>query len=200
MEPYAPVWKEAKAAVGAQAVLERAQALTLDAALSDGHVILGTHDGRRAGGPPRIELPSLQDWLSTKLPERGKLVILFGPEKTGLANAELDRCHAAVRIPTSESCPSMNLSQAVAVVAYELSRRPSRPRAEGIEAMTDAHREGLVRQGVALCRMLHYRDAETDLKIADRFRRLLLRRPLGKAEAATLAPLLSRLVASRKSV
>ena len=199
VDPYPPIWKEAKAAVGAEDVLERAQAVTLDAALSDGCVILGTQDGPSKAGPPTIDLPILADWLSTRLPQRGKLVVLFGSEKTGLSNQELERCHAVVRIPTDEKCSSMNLSQAVAVVAYELSRRSSRAREKKIEAMTDAHRERFVRQGVLLCRTLGYGGGQADRKIADNFRRLLLRRPLSKTEAAVLSPLLLRMLTKTDS-
>jgi TrmH family RNA methyltransferase len=52
-----------------------------------------------------------------------RAALLFGSEKTGLSNEEMTYCHAVVRIPTSADCPSMNLSQAVAVCCYELARQ-----------------------------------------------------------------------------
>ncbi|NII56490.1 RNA methyltransferase [Luteibacter sp. SG786] len=52
---------------------------------------------------------------------RGEHVALvFGNERTGLENDELSRCHAMVRIPSVDDFSSLNLSQAVQVVAYEL--------------------------------------------------------------------------------
>lgn len=52
---------------------------------------------------------------------RGEQVALvFGNERTGLENDELARCHAMVRIPSVDDFSSLNLSQAVQVVAYEL--------------------------------------------------------------------------------
>ncbi|OGS12288.1 MAG: hypothetical protein A2285_04650 [Elusimicrobia bacterium RIFOXYA12_FULL_57_11] len=51
--------------------------------------------------------------------------IVFGPEKTGLTKEDLSFCGAIINIPTREKQPSMNLGQAVAVVAYELAARGS---------------------------------------------------------------------------
>jgi tRNA (cytidine32/uridine32-2'-O)-methyltransferase len=52
---------------------------------------------------------------------RGEQVALvFGNERNGLANEELARCHAMVRIPSVDDFSSLNLSQAVQVMAYEL--------------------------------------------------------------------------------
>ena len=50
----------------------------------------------------------------------GPVAIVFGNERTGLENDELMSCHAAVRIPSVEDFPSLNLAQAVQVLAYEL--------------------------------------------------------------------------------
>ncbi len=47
------------------------------------------------------------------------VALLFGPENWGLTNDELPFCHALVTIPTGE-CSSLNLAQAVMVMAYEL--------------------------------------------------------------------------------
>lgn len=46
--------------------------------------------------------------------------LVFGPEDTGLPGEDLDRCHAILTIPTSAKLPSLNLAQAVGVVAYEI--------------------------------------------------------------------------------
>jgi tRNA/rRNA methyltransferase len=47
------------------------------------------------------------------------VALLFGPENWGLTNEELPFCHTLVTIPTGE-CSSLNLAQAVMVMAYEL--------------------------------------------------------------------------------
>jgi TrmH family RNA methyltransferase len=48
------------------------------------------------------------------------VAILFGREDAGLPNRALDLCHRTATIPTNPEHPSLNLAQAVLVVAYEL--------------------------------------------------------------------------------
>jgi len=51
---------------------------------------------------------------------QGSVAIVFGNERTGLENDELMSCHAAVHIPSVEDFSSLNLAQAVQLLAYEL--------------------------------------------------------------------------------
>ena len=46
--------------------------------------------------------------------------MLFGGERNGLANEELERCEALVRIPVAAAYGSLNLAQAVQIVCYEV--------------------------------------------------------------------------------
>ena len=48
-----------------------------------------------------------------------KTAILLGRENSGLTNDEVAKAHKLLTIPVDESCPSINLAQAVVVVAYE---------------------------------------------------------------------------------
>ncbi|WP_058835028.1 RNA methyltransferase [Luteimonas abyssi] len=50
----------------------------------------------------------------------GVVAVVFGRERTGLENHELQLCHAAVHIPANPDYSSLNLAQAVQVLAYEL--------------------------------------------------------------------------------
>jgi len=52
----------------------------------------------------------------------GPVALVFGQERTGLTNEELDRCQAAVSIPTSAAYPSLNLACAAQILAYEILR------------------------------------------------------------------------------
>jgi tRNA (cytidine32/uridine32-2'-O)-methyltransferase len=49
-----------------------------------------------------------------------RLAFVFGNEKTGLAEEDLQRASARVRIPMVADQPSINLGQAVQLLAYEL--------------------------------------------------------------------------------
>ena len=50
----------------------------------------------------------------------GRTSIVFGPESSGLSREEMALCHLTVHVPTHDDQPSLNLAQAVLVVAYEL--------------------------------------------------------------------------------
>jgi TrmH family RNA methyltransferase len=50
----------------------------------------------------------------------GRLALVFGPEASGLTDEELALCQVRVHIPSDPAHPSLNLAQAVLVVAYEL--------------------------------------------------------------------------------
>lgn len=49
-----------------------------------------------------------------------EIAIVFGREKSGLNNEEVRHCHWLVNIPTSEAYSSLNLAQAVQILAYEV--------------------------------------------------------------------------------
>jgi len=50
---------------------------------------------------------------------KGEVALVFGREDKGLSNDELALCQMGVHIPTASAYPSLNLSHAVMVVAYE---------------------------------------------------------------------------------
>lgn len=52
----------------------------------------------------------------------GDVSLVFGNERTGLTDEELNACDAAVHIPSSPDFPSLNLSHAVQVITYSLYR------------------------------------------------------------------------------
>ncbi len=116
--------------------------------------------------------------LAGQLPERaggGRTAIVFGPESSGLSNAELQLCHATVSIPTSLEQPSLNLAQAVLLIAYEL-------RIAAIEAPAPADDRapvGDVEQAIAELRTsmleIGYLDPHNPEHILAELRRLLFR-------------------------
>lgn len=51
-----------------------------------------------------------------------RVAIVFGPERTGLDNRDLDQCHEIVTIDADPTYPAMNLAGAVQILAYALRR------------------------------------------------------------------------------
>jgi TrmH family RNA methyltransferase len=58
---------------------------------------------------------------------RAPAAILFGAERTGLTNEDLQAAHALMRIPANSEYLSLNLAMAVQIVAYEIYRAQSAP-------------------------------------------------------------------------
>jgi tRNA (cytidine32/uridine32-2'-O)-methyltransferase len=107
-------------AAGAGDVLERATvASDFVSSIADCGLVLGCTARRRS-----VELPVLTPREAAARvrahPAGAPIAIVFGNERTGLENDELMRCHAAVHIPTDPTFSSLNLAQAVQVLAYEL--------------------------------------------------------------------------------
>lgn len=82
--------------------------------------LIGT-TARIGGEKNPLRTPVLSNRLREVVIPDTKIAVLFGNEESGLTNDELMYCDLVVTIPTSEEYPVMNLSHAVAIIAYELS-------------------------------------------------------------------------------
>jgi TrmH family RNA methyltransferase len=92
---------------------------SFDAALADCVLAVGfTARGRTAKHNVRRPREAAPEILETAA--RHRVALVFGREDRGLSNAELDRCHRAVTIPTNPEHSSLNLANAFCVAAYEL--------------------------------------------------------------------------------
>jgi len=107
-------------ASGADDLLQRAQVHdSLESALRGCGLVLGTSarlrslplplfDARRAAGQALAESAGHE------------VALLFGRERYGLTNEEIQRCHFLVNIPSNPDYSSLNIAQAVQIMAYEL--------------------------------------------------------------------------------
>jgi tRNA C32,U32 (ribose-2'-O)-methylase TrmJ len=123
--PYEPHWREARSAVGADALLQNAKKTeSLAEAIADCTLIIGTATvNHRKPEQKVVQLPDLPPIVQSELTRGGRVAIVFGPEKHGLTREDLSWCNLLVQIPTGPRQPSMNLGQAVAVCLYELASR-----------------------------------------------------------------------------
>lgn len=107
-------------ASGAADVLEKAKVITtIEQALADNNIIIGFTARRRELTQPHLS----SDEVSKKIIELGitnKIGLLFGNETSGLSNDEIQHCHYLGYIDANKSYSSLNLSQAVQVLAYAL--------------------------------------------------------------------------------
>ncbi len=125
----------------------------------------------------------------------GPVAIVFGNERTGLTNDELMSCHAAVHIPSDPACPSLNLAQAVQVLAYELRLAvlAHQPPAQATPAEPRATVEQLEHFFGHLAQTLEdidFHKGRAPTTILKRLRRLFLRAGLEQREVRILRGIL----------
>ncbi|MFX1672155.1 RNA methyltransferase [Paraburkholderia sp. A2WS-5] len=73
---------------------------------------------REYGPPPGAPRQAVQD--ACRQVAHGDIALVFGNERTGLSNDDVERCSALAHIPANPAYSSLNLAQAVQVLAYEL--------------------------------------------------------------------------------
>ncbi|RUR29738.1 tRNA (cytosine(32)/uridine(32)-2'-O)-methyltransferase TrmJ [Vreelandella andesensis] len=108
-------------ASGADHLLHEAKVYpTLEDAVADCTLAVGASARSRTLPWPMISPRELAERLPGECqPENSHVALVFGREDSGLTNAELQRCHAHVHIPTNADFSSLNLAAAVQVIAYE---------------------------------------------------------------------------------
>jgi tRNA/rRNA methyltransferase len=145
VNPFEIAFREAKSAVGASAVLKRAEEYpNVAEAVADCTLVVGTTAVRdRHLDHPLRTLPQAPSLVRRRM-RAGRVALLFGSEKRGLSNQDLSYCDWLLQIPTHPEQPSMNLGQAVAVCLYEISREAKAGSlSEGEPAATAADLERL---------------------------------------------------------
>jgi tRNA/rRNA methyltransferase/tRNA (cytidine32/uridine32-2'-O)-methyltransferase len=106
-------------AVHAGDVWEGAESFdTLADAIRDCQLVIGTT--RRRGRHRKIITMTPQETASFFKGRPGPAALVFGNERTGLEDDELELCNFASHIPADDIFPSLNLSHAVMIYAYEL--------------------------------------------------------------------------------
>jgi tRNA/rRNA methyltransferase len=141
-----------RTAWGSQDVLEQARVFDgLGAAVADAQAALA-FSGKREPGAAWRDVREAAAEVAGRADETTCLV--FGPESSGLTQEELARCGHRVLIPAHPGQPSLNLSHAVMVAAYEVFRasappspQPRRATLQEKSAMLERLREGLIAIG-----------------------------------------------------
>ena len=104
-------------ASGAGDVLASARIVpTLAAALDGITYACATAMTPRDFGPPTFAPRALFEGLSQ---QRHRVAFVFGSERFGMANDDVYRCHACLSVPTVADYGSLNLAQAVQLIAYD---------------------------------------------------------------------------------
>jgi tRNA/rRNA methyltransferase len=135
------------AASGADVVLEQTQLFdTAQAAIADCNLVFASTVRRRDLVMPVIGPEQMADQIAGST---ARSAILFGPERSGLETDEVALANAIVTVPINPDFGSLNLAQAVILLAYECSRRATLAQPtlkEGEPPAPHGELEGLIEQ------------------------------------------------------
>ena len=183
---------------GAEDVLGNAPVhATLAEAVAECRLVLGCTARSR-----RVQLEQLEPGAAAGRVLQGALegpvALVFGRERTGLTNEELQLCHASVHIPSDPAFSSLNLAAAVQVLAYELrlamlAAAPAAPAEVAPDAQPASHEqvEGFFAQlGQTLDEIDFHKGRSPDSAMR-KLRRLFLRTGLTPHEVRLLRGVLA---------
>jgi TrmH family RNA methyltransferase len=134
---------------------------------------------------------------------RSPAAVVFGAERTGLTNEELEAAHLLIRIPANDAYPSLNLAMAVQLLAYELlCAREAAPAPAAPPAAPLASREelqGLYAHFAQVLEEIDFRDrTASGTHLMSRIRRLLQRAELDQNEVHILRGILTAVQGRRR--
>jgi tRNA/rRNA methyltransferase len=201
-----PSGKAVAAASGAAEVMNGVVvAASLEAAMGDVQHMFATTARTRELRKPVLTPEAAAGEIAGLCAEGRRVALLFGPERTGLTNEEAALADALVTIPTNPRFSSLNLAQAVLVLAYECFKARERPPSirhplPGTRPASKAEVQGLIDH---LVREL---DAVDFFRTPDRRQSLVLaitqlfeRRALATHEVDLLRGIVKDLVGGRKA-
>ncbi len=196
-------WPDAdaiKPAAGAHAVLETVEVFDSTAdAIKDLNVVFATTARRRDMLKDVVTPREAAKQFYGLTQQDSKVGVLFGPERTGLDNEDLSRVDTIINVPLNPDYTSLNLAQAVLIVAYEwmqtlgvstpdasVTKSPIASKGELLELFDHLEHE-LDRSG--FLRVPHKRPA-----MVRNIRNIFLRTSLTSQEVRTLRGIITSLV------
>ena len=191
---------------GATEVLSTARIVnSLEEALEGCNFSVALSARVREFSPPRYEPRSLASHLQSTNSLRAAVV--FGSERYGLSNEQVEKCQAIVSIPTDAEYGSLNLAQAVQIVAYEcrMSELASPIDAGSLDQSgfmgdlaTNEQIEGMFVHLEQALIEIEFLDQQNPKKLMSRLRRLFARTSLETEEVNILRGIANQLLHHRK--
>jgi len=172
----------------AKDILEKASLhRSLEEAISECELVVGTSArGRTVPWPVLNPREAAEEMRKSSL--NGKVAIVFGREDRGLTNEELGLCNFHVHIPSDPEYSSLNLSQAVQILAYEirlsyLQDRHVNKEYWDVELANNEQTERLINHMDELMQEVDFYDVENPRKLLVRVRRFFKRSKIDVMEA-----------------
>jgi tRNA/rRNA methyltransferase len=143
--------KTLKTAYGSHDLLESARICSnLSEAIEGMDLVVGTTAKNRVSRHDYYAPTELGQVLESKVEVVNNVALVFGSEKNGLSNQEVELCDLLTTVPLHTKHPSLNLAQAVMIYAYELSQTDLTQRTTGATNDTREHQKQLKSRAVEL--------------------------------------------------
>jgi tRNA/rRNA methyltransferase len=184
--------KARRVARGGEALLKKAAVFdTLDAALADLSLVIGT-SGLKLLYNMEVSTPEQACAEAVAFSARGKVGLLFGCEIHGLSVDQLHLCERVSRIPTDIGCPSMNLSHALTVYAWELQSSKGSQEASSEGAPATQREKRLVHQKLDnLLEKMDFKPEGRRHRMVVRLKHFLNRQPMSRFDSMNLMRLIN---------
>ena len=172
----------------AKDILENAEIYeSLEDAIAGCKLIVGT-SARARSVPWPVFNPRDAAEEMRKISKQGNVAIVFGREDRGLTNDELGLCNFHVHIPSDPKYSSLNLSQAVQILAYEIRLAYSRDEVISevkwdVDLANNEQTERLIDHMEELMQDVEFYDVENPRKLLLRVRRFFKRSKIDVMEA-----------------
>tara|TARA_B100000927_G_scaffold278573_1_gene261368 strand:+ start:623 stop:1369 length:747 start_codon:yes stop_codon:yes gene_type:complete len=171
----------------AKDVLESAQIYeNLEDAVSDCELVIGTSARGRKVPWPVLDPKDAADRVAVHS-ENNKVAIVFGREDRGLTNQELGLCNLHVHIPADPEYSSLNLSQAVQILVYEIRvsilKDQECEEYWDVDLATNEQTERLIDHMDELMKEVEFYDVQNPRKLLLRVRRFFKRSRIDVMEA-----------------
>jgi TrmH family RNA methyltransferase len=202
---YFPHAEASARASGADDVLARARVVEdLAAAVADCGLVLATTARERDQNFRVLDARSAAQRLVAESVHQ-PVAVVFGAERTGLTNEELNCAHALLRIPANPDYAALNLAMAVQIVSYEIllarsAMAPLPPRPPRTAPLaTPEEMERLYAHLAEVLEQIEFRDrTQRGTHLMKRIRRLLQRAELDTNEANIVRGILTAMQQQRR--
>jgi TrmH family RNA methyltransferase len=189
-------------AAGADDILEKARIFPdVASAVADSGLVVGT-TSRQRHLPWRVVEPREAAGEIVAGSARGNAAILFGAERTGLSNEDIEQCQLLLTIPTGPVYGSLNVAMAVQVVAYEvlLASRPAVAvdASGGVPLASATEMERFYEHLERVLEEVDFRDRTGEGHLMARLRRLFNRAVLDQNEVNILRGILTSVQGRRR--
>lgn len=195
-----PSAEATRRASGAADLLDNAQVCDdLSTAVADCQLVFAASARSRTIKMPEMDARSAAEKIAS-LPASTKVAVVFGQERSGLSNDEIELCHTMVKIPANPEYTSLNMASAVQLICYEIQmahlstheRLPVHAEtAKGEELANQKHFDSFIGSWLDLIEKIDFGDEKQSFSLKSRIRRVFMRAELTTYEVDLLRGMIS---------